>query len=171
MPTCEIVCDVVSLCDAVAMVIEAYFDLLEAIVAIWLLDYWQVNESTASSACLHAVARMNSERKGRRSVDLMILCLPQPLGSFSHMCPHGAGWLSRGSQLHLGDSEAGRQEDAFPGKSLRPVQSQLLTQHKFISRLLFSATDGHANHDWAKLAVCIDWRGEECLQFPRVKSA
>lgn len=29
MPTCEIICDIVSLCDAVAMVIEALFDLLK----------------------------------------------------------------------------------------------------------------------------------------------
>lgn len=43
MHTCKIICDIVSLRDAVAMAINAQFDLLEANVAIWVLDYWQVN--------------------------------------------------------------------------------------------------------------------------------
>lgn len=42
----------------------------------------------------------------------------QPLGSFPHLCPECAVRLSGGSQLHLGNSEAGLQEDTLPGKSV-----------------------------------------------------
>lgn len=104
---------------------------------------------------------MNSDLNGRRGVDLMMLCLPQPLGSVPHMCPHGAVRLSGGSQLHLGDSEAGLQEDALPGKSVRPVQPQLLSQHEFTSRCPDPAPDRHADRDRARLVLCIDGGGGE----------
>lgn len=92
---------------------------------------------------------------------IFLLCLPQPLGSFPHMCPDGAVWLSGGSQLHLGDTEAGLQEDALPRESVRPVQPQLFSQHKFTSCCTYPATDRHADHDWALLVLSIsgDWRG------------
>lgn len=60
----------------------------------------------------------------------MILSLPQPLGSVSHVCPHRAGRLQGGSQLHLGDAEAGLQEDALPRESVRPVQPQLVARNE-----------------------------------------
>lgn len=98
------------------------------------------------------------EQDGRRGVDLMMLCLPQPLGSVPHVRPHGAVRLSGGSQLHLGDSEAGLQEDALPGKSVRPVQPQLLSRPKFTSHRPRPAADGHAGHDRARLVPCIEER-------------
>ena len=76
------------------------------------------------------------------------------------MCPHGTVRLSGGSQLHLGDSEAGLQEDALPGKSVRPVQPQLIAQHKLTSRCSYPAADRPADHDEARLVLCIDG-GEE----------
>lgn len=72
------------------------------------------------------------------------------------MRPDGAGRLSAGSQLHLGDSEAGLPADAVPGKSVRPVQPQLLAQDRFASRSRRSAAGWRADPDWAKLVVCID---------------
>lgn len=118
---------------------------------------------------------LNCELHGRCGADLtMILCLPQPLGSLPHMCPHRAVRLSAGSQLHLGDSEAGLQEDALPRKSVRPVQPQLLSQHKLSPRCSYPATDGHAGPDWTRLVLYIDWggvEGEEGLQFPWVQFA
>lgn len=72
------------------------------------------------------------------------------------MRPDGAGRLSAGSQLHLGDSEAGLPADAVPRKSVRPVQPQLLAQDKFASHRRRSAAGWRADPDWAKLVACID---------------
>ncbi len=128
-----------------------------------------------ASARLRAVA--GDELCVKRQTPALIwwscFCSPQPLGSFPHVCPHRAVRLSGGSQLHLGDSEAGLQEDALPGKSVRPVQPQLLSKHEFTSCCPHPAADRHADHDRARLVFCIDgsrgWgdgRGEEGLKSP-----
>lgn len=139
------------------MVIKAQLDLFASFVAVWVIDFWQSNKSDTASACVHAVVGMSSERNVRHSADLIILYLPQPLGSFPHLCPEGAVRLSGGSQLHLGDSEAGLQEDTLPGKSVWSVQSQLLSQSKFTSRCFHPAAD--AGFDWAQLGFCIGGAG------------
>lgn len=84
------------------------------------------------------------------------------------MRPDGAGRLSAGSQLHLGDSEAGLPADAVPGKSVRPVQPQLLVQDKFAPHSRRSAAGWRADPDWAKLVVCIDQKTPSRPSAPRL---
>lgn len=86
------------------------------------------------------------------------------------MRPDGTGRLSAGSQLHLGDSEAGLPADAVPRKSVRPVQPQLLAQDKFASHSRRSATGWRADPDWAKLVVCIDQKIPRPGPLPRPSS-
>lgn len=93
------------------------------------------------------------------------------------MCPHSAVRLPGGSQLHLGDSAAGLHEDALPGKSVRPVQPQLLAQNKFTSRCRCPAPDRRADPDQAQLVPCInqDGRGgsdeDDGFQFSQGRSS
>lgn len=106
------------------------------------------------------------------STCLMSLCLSQPLGSFSHVCPHRAGRLSGWSQLHLGDAEAGLQEDAFPRESVRPVQPQLVPQNEVTFCPPFPDVNSHADGDWADLVVWLEERGEKSIYIiikPRIK--
>lgn len=86
------------------------------------------------------------------------------------MRPDGTGRLSAGSQLHLGDSEAGLPADAVPRKSVRPVQPQLLAQDQFASHSRRSATGWRADPDWAKLVVCIDQKIPRPGPLPRPSS-
>lgn len=79
----------------------------------------------------------------------------QPLGSLPHVCPDGAGRLSAGSQLHLGDSAAGLPADAVPREPVWPVQPQLVAQDKFSPRSPRSATGCRADPHVAKLVFCI----------------
>lgn len=97
---------------------------------------------------------MNSRWNVWQSPDLMIHCLPQPLGSFPHMCPDSALRLSRGSQLHLGNSEAGLQKDTLPGKSVWPVQPQLRSMHRLSAHCPYPANG--AGHDCSWLGLYID---------------
>lgn len=80
--------------------------------------------------------------------------LPQPLGSVPHVCPHSAVRLSGGSQLHLGDPEAGLQEDPLPGEPVWPVQPQLLS-HCTLGSCCPHPASG-AGPDWIKWSPCID---------------
>lgn len=94
-------------------------------------------------------------------VNEVILCLPQPLGSFPHVCAHSTVRLSGGSQLHLGDSEAGLQEDPLPGKSVWSVQPQLLLNPESVTRCSYSAAD--TGRDWPQLVPCIDGVGASAV--------
>lgn len=154
---CNIICDIVSLSNAVAMVIKAQFDFPEA---IWVIDLQQLNCSMVASARLTDWTQVCN---GSCSIDPMILCLPQPLGSFPHMCPHSAVRLSAGSQLHLGDAKARLKEDALPGESVWPVQPQLLSQHTITPECPHPAPDRHADHD---LVLCIDEGGAGGFCYP-----
>lgn len=103
---------------------------------------------------------------------LMIFCLSQPLGSVSHVCPHRAGRLSGRSQLHLGDAEAGLQEDALPRQPVRPVQPQLLAENEVTFCSPFPDFSGRAGGDWADLVVWLEERSEESVSVnikPRIK--
>lgn len=90
-----------------------------------------------------------------RSDGSLFFAHQQPLGSLPHVCPDGAGRLSAGSQLHLGDSAAGLPADAVPREPVRPVQPQLVAQDKFSPRSPRSATGCRADPDVAKLVFCI----------------